>query len=47
MVTLVANPVGLSKTPADDRLAPPMFSEHTNDVLQRWIDLDARSRGAR
>jgi crotonobetainyl-CoA:carnitine CoA-transferase CaiB-like acyl-CoA transferase len=44
MVTLVANPVRLSKTPADYRLAPPMLGEHTDDVLQRWIDLDAHSR---
>jgi crotonobetainyl-CoA:carnitine CoA-transferase CaiB-like acyl-CoA transferase len=44
MVKLVANPVRLSKTPPDYRLAPPMLGEHTDDVLQRWIDLDAHSR---
>jgi crotonobetainyl-CoA:carnitine CoA-transferase CaiB-like acyl-CoA transferase len=37
---LIANPVRLSETPADYRLAPPALGQHTNDVLGAWLGLD-------
>jgi crotonobetainyl-CoA:carnitine CoA-transferase CaiB-like acyl-CoA transferase len=37
---LIANPVRLSETPADYRLAPPSLGQHTNDVLGAWLGLD-------
>jgi crotonobetainyl-CoA:carnitine CoA-transferase CaiB-like acyl-CoA transferase len=35
-VPQVANPIGLSATPASYRLAPPALGEHTAEVL-RWL----------
>jgi crotonobetainyl-CoA:carnitine CoA-transferase CaiB-like acyl-CoA transferase len=35
-VPQVANPIGLSSTPASYRLAPPALGEHTDEVL-RWL----------
>jgi crotonobetainyl-CoA:carnitine CoA-transferase CaiB-like acyl-CoA transferase len=39
-MTVIANPVRLSETPADYRLAPPVLGQHTNDVLAAWLGLD-------
>jgi crotonobetainyl-CoA:carnitine CoA-transferase CaiB-like acyl-CoA transferase len=33
-VSVIANPVRLSATPADYRVAPPLLGEHSEDVLQ-------------
>jgi crotonobetainyl-CoA:carnitine CoA-transferase CaiB-like acyl-CoA transferase len=38
---LIANPVRLSETPADYRLAPPVLGQHTDEVLADWLSLDA------
>ena len=40
-VKTIANPVRLSETPADYRLAPPMLGEHTDAVLRDRLGLDA------
>jgi crotonobetainyl-CoA:carnitine CoA-transferase CaiB-like acyl-CoA transferase len=40
-VKLIANPVKLSETPADYRIAPPMLGEHTEAVLGERLGLDA------
>ena len=40
-VTVIANPVRLSETPADYRLAPPLLGEHTSEVLQDLLGMDA------
>lgn len=45
-VRLVANPVRLSATPVDYRLAPPMLGEHTDEVLHDMLGLDVQSRDA-
>jgi crotonobetainyl-CoA:carnitine CoA-transferase CaiB-like acyl-CoA transferase len=39
-MTVIANPVRLSETPADYRLAPPVLGQHTQDVLGAWLGLD-------
>jgi crotonobetainyl-CoA:carnitine CoA-transferase CaiB-like acyl-CoA transferase len=39
-MTLIANPVRLSETPADYRLAPPLLGQHTQEVLGTWLGLD-------
>jgi crotonobetainyl-CoA:carnitine CoA-transferase CaiB-like acyl-CoA transferase len=41
MVKVIANPVKLSETPADYRLAPPLLGEHTDTVLSERLGLDA------
>lgn len=41
MVKLIANPVKLSETPADYRIAPPLLGEHTDSILSRYLGLDA------
>jgi crotonobetainyl-CoA:carnitine CoA-transferase CaiB-like acyl-CoA transferase len=38
-VKTIANPVRLSETPADYRLAPPTLGEHTEDVLRDRLGL--------
>ena len=43
-MTLIANPVRLSETPAEYRSAPPTLGEHTDEVLHRWVKLDVCSR---
>jgi crotonobetainyl-CoA:carnitine CoA-transferase CaiB-like acyl-CoA transferase len=47
-VKLVANPVRLSETPADYRIAPPTLGQHTDEVLTAHgitnLD-DLRARG--
>jgi crotonobetainyl-CoA:carnitine CoA-transferase CaiB-like acyl-CoA transferase len=40
-VKVIANPVKLSETPADYRIAPPMLGEHTDRVLAERLGLDA------
>ena len=39
-IEVIANPVRLSETPADYRLAPPMLGQHTDEVLRDRLDLD-------
>jgi len=39
-VSVLANPVRLSRTPADYRLPPPTLGEHTDEVLRERLDLD-------
>jgi crotonobetainyl-CoA:carnitine CoA-transferase CaiB-like acyl-CoA transferase len=40
-VKVIANPVRLSETPADYRLAPPLLGEHTDTVLAERLGMDA------
>jgi crotonobetainyl-CoA:carnitine CoA-transferase CaiB-like acyl-CoA transferase len=40
-VKLIANPVKLSATPPDYRIAPPVLGAHTDEVLGRALGLDA------
>jgi crotonobetainyl-CoA:carnitine CoA-transferase CaiB-like acyl-CoA transferase len=39
-MTVIANPVRLSETPADYRLAPPVLGQHTAEILSAWLGLD-------
>lgn len=39
-VSLVANPIRLSGSPVDYRLAPPLLGEHTDEVLAEWLEFD-------
>jgi crotonobetainyl-CoA:carnitine CoA-transferase CaiB-like acyl-CoA transferase len=41
MVPQVASPIRLSKTPVEYRYAPPLLGEHTLEILQRVLNLDA------
>lgn len=43
MMTLIANPVRLSETPADYRLPPPVLGQHTDEVLADWLSLDEQA----
>lgn len=45
-IPLVANPIRLSKTPVEYRMPPPMLGEHTQDVLQTVLGLDASRMAA-
>jgi crotonobetainyl-CoA:carnitine CoA-transferase CaiB-like acyl-CoA transferase len=45
-VKVIANPVKLSETPADYRLAPPLLGEHTEAVLGERLGLDATALAA-
>ena len=38
---LVASPIHLSKTPVEVRLPPPTLGQHTDEILQERLDLDA------
>lgn len=42
-VTVIANPVRLSETPADYRIAPPLLGEHTSEVLQDLLGIDNKT----
>ncbi len=42
-VKVIANPVKLSETPADYRIAPPLLGEHTDRVLTQRAGLDAEA----
>ena len=46
MVKVIANPVRLSETPADYRIAPPLLGEHTDAVLSERLGLDAAALAA-
>ena len=46
MVKVIANPVKLSETPADYRLAPPLLGQHTDAVLSERLGLDAAALAA-
>jgi len=39
-VSLVANPIRLSDSPVDYRLAPPLLGQHTDEVLAEWLEFD-------
>ena len=45
-VKVIANPVRLSATPADYRIAPPVLGEHTDAVLGAKLGLDAAALAA-
>jgi crotonobetainyl-CoA:carnitine CoA-transferase CaiB-like acyl-CoA transferase len=45
-VKVIANPVKLSETPADYRIAPPLLGEHTDAVLGERLGLDAGALAA-
>jgi crotonobetainyl-CoA:carnitine CoA-transferase CaiB-like acyl-CoA transferase len=45
-VKVIANPVKLSETPADYRIAPPLLGEHTDAVLSERLGLDAAALAA-
>jgi crotonobetainyl-CoA:carnitine CoA-transferase CaiB-like acyl-CoA transferase len=45
-VKVIANPVKLSETPADYRIAPPLLGEHTDAVLGEKLGLDAAALAA-
>jgi crotonobetainyl-CoA:carnitine CoA-transferase CaiB-like acyl-CoA transferase len=45
-VKVIANPVRLSETPADYRIAPPLLGEHTEEVLSERLGLDAAAVAA-
>ena len=45
-VKVIANPVKLSETPADYRIAPPLLGEHTDAVLAERLGLDAAALAA-
>ena len=42
MVKVIANPVRLSETPPDYRIAPPLLGEHTDAVLSERLGLELR-----
>jgi crotonobetainyl-CoA:carnitine CoA-transferase CaiB-like acyl-CoA transferase len=46
IVKVIANPVKLSETPADYRLAPPLLGQHTDAVLSDRLSLDAAALAA-
>ena len=41
-VQVIANPVKLSETPADYRVAPPTLGEHTNEILGDLLGMSPR-----
>ena len=41
-VQVIANPVRLSETPADYRVAPPVLGEHTEEILRDLLGVGAR-----
>jgi crotonobetainyl-CoA:carnitine CoA-transferase CaiB-like acyl-CoA transferase len=45
-VKVIANPVRLSETPPDYRIAPPLLGEHTDAVLSERLGLDATALAA-
>jgi len=46
LVTVIANPVRLSETPPDYRIAPPLLGEHTSEVLQDLLGIDEATYAA-
>jgi crotonobetainyl-CoA:carnitine CoA-transferase CaiB-like acyl-CoA transferase len=45
-VKVIANPVKLSETPADYRIAPPLLGEHTDAILSARLGLSAAALAA-
>ena len=45
-VDLIGSPAKLSGTPVSYRRPPPLLGEHTDDVLEEVLGLDARERQA-
>ncbi|MCW3473970.1 CaiB/BaiF CoA transferase family protein [Limobrevibacterium gyesilva] len=45
-VKIIANPVRLSETPADYRIAPPMLGEHTEEILQDLLGISTAEMDA-
>jgi len=45
-VKVIANPVKLSETPADYRIAPPTLGQHTDEILSGRLGLDAAAIAA-
>ena len=45
-VKVIANPVKLSETPADYRIAPPLLGQHTDAILGERLGLDAAALAA-
>ena len=43
---MIANPVRMSETPADYRLAPPSLGQHTDQILTSKLGLDAAALAA-
>ena len=39
-VTLINSPMKLSGTPTENRMAPPMLGQHTDEVLSEVLDMD-------
>jgi crotonobetainyl-CoA:carnitine CoA-transferase CaiB-like acyl-CoA transferase len=46
MVKVIANPVRLSETPPDYRIAPPLLGEHTDAVLSERLGLNSDALAA-
>lgn len=42
-IPLVMSPAQFSLSPATVRLPPPRLGEHTDELLQEWLDLDAEA----
>ena len=40
-VSLVANPIRMSESPVQYRQSPPTLGQHTDEVLQDWLDMAA------
>jgi crotonobetainyl-CoA:carnitine CoA-transferase CaiB-like acyl-CoA transferase len=45
-VSLIGNPLKLSASPVEYRRAPPLLGQHTDEVLEEWLDLAADQRAA-
>jgi crotonobetainyl-CoA:carnitine CoA-transferase CaiB-like acyl-CoA transferase len=45
-VKVIANPVRLSETPPDYRIPPPMLGEHTEEILQDLLGIEAEEMAA-
>jgi crotonobetainyl-CoA:carnitine CoA-transferase CaiB-like acyl-CoA transferase len=43
-VDLIGNPLKLSQTPVAYRTAPPFLGQHTDEVLEELLGLDASAR---
>ena len=43
---LVGNPIRLSESPVDYQRAPPTLGQHTDEVLEDWLALDAQAVAA-
>jgi crotonobetainyl-CoA:carnitine CoA-transferase CaiB-like acyl-CoA transferase len=44
-VPLIASPIKMSATPPSYRHAPPTLGQHTDEVLEELLGLDAGERG--